>query len=487
MAIDAAIAMNRFGLGAKAQQSVPAKPRQWLLDQLGRFDARPVVIAALPRLPQLTGEFYEYQMESREVRTLRNSETADAAAPLEMIDSQRKGMRRDLRDDYTQAVAARFDAALVSDTDFAERLVHFWSNHFAISVDEQPVIPFAGNYEFDAIRPNILGKFSDLLFASITHPAMLLYLDQAQSVGPGSMVAKRVRKNRNRKIGLNENLAREILELHTLGVRTGYDQSDVTELARALTGLTVPGIGGGQLLERLLGADITPGETLFVEQLHEPGARQIMGRTYAAGGKAQVYAVLSDLAVHPATARHIAAKLAQHFVSDVPPDVLLKRLEENFLKTGGDLASLYQTLVESPEAWPTSWDTGQAKFKSPWEWMVSSLRMVGLESLPDTGPTRAERAAAMFVQLGQPIWRPGSPAGYADQADTWAGGAALMRRVELASEMGRRSAGRLDARQLAPQALPGVLSDNTVEGIARAESPAQGLSLLLVSPEFLRR
>jgi uncharacterized protein (DUF1800 family) len=267
---------------------------------------------------------------------------------------------------------------------------------------------------------------------------MLLYLDQAQSVGPGSMVAKRVRKNRNRKIGLNENLAREILELHTLGARTGYDQSDVTELALALTGLTVPGIGGGRLLERLLGADITPGETLFVEQLHEPGARQIMGRTYAAGGKAQAYAVLSDLAVHPATARHIAAKLAQHFVSDVPPDVLVKRLEENFLKTGGDLASLYQTLVESPEAWPTSWDTGQAKFKSPWEWMVSSLRMVGLESLPDTGPTRTERAAAMFVQLGQPIWRPGSPAGYADQADTWAGGAALMRRVELASEMGRR-------------------------------------------------
>lgn len=487
MTVDTAIAMNRFGLGAKAGQAVPKRPRHWLLDQLERYDARPASIASLPGRAQVAKDYSDYMRGSGEVLKLRASAPEDSSTALKTIEAKRKEERRKLRGYYTGSVTARFNTALASETDFAERLVHFWSNHFAISIDKHSVAPLAGSYEFEAIRPHILGKFSDMLRASVTHPAMLLFLDQARSIGPNSVAVKSRGKNRKRKLGLNENLAREILELYTLGVRTGYDQGDVTELARALTGLTVPARDGGRLLQQLLGDDFPLGDTIFIARLHEPGGRQIMGKTYPEGGQSQVSAIMGDLAVHPATAHHIATKLAQHFVSDTPPPKLVARLEQNFLATGGDLPSLYRVLVESPESWPASWDLPKAKFKSPWEWMVSSLRMMGLESFPAKGASRDARITNIFKQLGQPIWHPGSPAGYPDEADSWAGAAALMRRVELAAEIGRTSAGKMDARVLAPQALPGVISANTSESILRAESPAQGLSLLLVSPEFMRR
>lgn len=487
MTVDAAIAMNRFGLGAKAGQAAPAKPRHWLLDQLGRYDARPATIASLPSRARLAKDYSDHRRAAREFLRLRNSDPDTSSTAFKTMEAERKKERRKLRGNYSAAVTVRFNTALASEADFAERLVHFWSNHFAISIDRSQVVPFAGNYEFEAVRPHVLGNFSDMLTASVAHPAMLLFLDQAQSIGPNSVVAERRGKNRRRKLGLNENLAREVLELYTLGARADYDQNDVTELARALTGLTVPALDGGRMFQRLLGDDFPLGDTKFIAALHEPGARQIMGVTYPAAGRSQLSAILGDLAVHPATARHIATKLAQHFVSDVPPPALVARLEQNFLATGGDLPSLYRVLVESPESWPASWDLTRAKFKSPWDWMVSSMRMVGLESLPEKGNNRPDRVANLFKQLGQPIWHPGSPAGYPDKSDSWAGAAALMRRVELAAEVGRTNSGRFDARSLAPEALPGVLSANTLESIARAESPAQGLSLLLVSPEFLRR
>lgn len=471
MAVETAIALNRFGLGARPDAAPLANAKRWLIEQMAKFDPRPAAISALPPRSELITAIKDLRNENRE-RKAAKAEGADAA------EMQFNEYRKALRDQYVAAVDARLSVALASRQDFAERLVHFWANHFAISIDKIVTVGLAGNFEFDAIRPHIFGRFADLLKAASWHPAMLLYLDQAQSVGPNSILAQRISARRNREIGLNENFAREILELHTLGDRTAFSQADVTEFARAMTGLTVGGLGERRL-QRVLGTDTKPGEGIFVDALHEPGKRMIVGRSYTQNGAEALDAILSDLATHPATARHIATKLARHFVADNPPPTLVQRLEANFLKTGGDLAALYRTLIEAPESWTGS----GAKFKNPWEWTISALRALGVEAIPG----REQAAVALFNQMGQPVWKPGSPKGYGDIAADWAGPAGLMRRVETAGRFAKLAANRVDARKLAPNILPGALSPMTSEHIARAESPEQGLALLLVSPEFLRR
>jgi uncharacterized protein (DUF1800 family) len=467
MSQDIAIAANRFGLGMKPGSLPSADPRKALLREMERFEPRFAALAALPSRANLAAAL-------RDVRMARIDERNAAAEPKTLdAKTERNAYRRAIRDDHADAVDVRLQIAAQSETGFAERLVHFWSNHFAVSIDKIAVVSFAGNYEFEAIRPNIFGKFSDLLTATVYHPAMLLYLDQAQSIGPDSAVAQRVNARRDAGLGLNENLAREILELHTLGDRAAYTQSDVTEFARALTGITVAGLGRGAAQRLIQGS---AGDTVFVDAIHQPGNRTLLGRSYPDKGKAQALAILSDLATHPATARHISTKLARHFVSDVPPPALVARLESNYLKTGGDLSSLYRVLIDAKE----SWQPQQGKFKSPWEWVVSSMRALNITSLPG-------KAVSLFTLMGQPIWKPGAPKGFGDMVSDWAGPAALMRRVEIAGRLAGRAAGRIDARALAETILPGIVSKTTAEHIARAKSPEQGLSLLLVAPEFLRR
>lgn len=479
------LALNRFGLGARANQKISGSAESHLRRQLDKFDPRPTEIAALPSLPQLADHYRRFQGETRAFREAKRNRSAGNAQ--EQAAQKKKLARKGLQVKYIDAVNARLSAARQTENDFAERLVHFWANHFAISIDKPIVILVAGNYEFDAIRPHIMGKFSDLLLNAVNHTGMLLYLDQAQSIGPGSALAQDINKRRKRKFGLNENLAREILELHTLGVRSGYSQNDIKELARALTGWTVSGLGR-KALARITEQHGEFGMPVFADALHEPGRRQIMGRTYPAGGKEQAIAVLSNLATHPATARHIATKLARHFTSDNPPPSLVSRLEADFLKSGGDLASLYHTLIASPEAWlqqvsPGKMAADQLKFKSPWDWIVSMERAMGKSLFAN----RKNGAVGVFRQLAQPVWRPESPAGYADTTRQWAGGAALLRRFEMARLIARQSDSDIDARALAKQILPGVLSANTAESIARAESPMQGAALLFMSPEFMRR
>ena len=386
-------------------------------------------------------------------------------------EGQRSGVReaylREGSREYQAAVGARTTSALQTSTPFVERLVHFWSNHFAVSVDKLLIVGLAGSFEADAIRPNVLGRFEDLLLAVVRHPAMLLYLDQAQSIGPQSPAGLRAQE-RQRRRGLNENLAREILELHTLGVRSGYTQEDVTELARALTGWTLPGDAVGSSAAATF---------RFVPALHEPGARTVLGRTYAEDGEQQARGILRDLVTAPATARHIAAKLARHFVADEPPPALVQRLADTFARTGGDLPSVYRALVQSPEAWQAA----AAKFKSPWDWAISGLRALGRREMAPM------EAANLMNQLGQPVWRPGSPAGYGDVAGAWAAPNALLRRVEVAHRIAAQAGDSVDARALAPRVLPGGLSQTTAGAIARAESGSTALALLLICPEFLRR
>lgn len=453
----AAIALNRFGLGARDDEPPPADPKAWLLAQFDRYEPKPAAWAPMPDAQSLAGSLAAARQKA--------ASGADEAAKL----AARQMVRTEVRDAYREAVDARVQSALTSRAPFVERLVHFWSNHFAISTEKPQVAALAGAFEAEAIRPYVLGRFDDMLLAVERHPAMQVFLDQVRSVGPDSVAAMRADlRDPQHKRGLNENLAREIMELHTLGVRTGYTQEDVTEFARALTGWSIVGPKGDG------GA---PGSFVFRPRLHEPGERTVMGRRYGQADEAQALAVLHDLGAAPATAHHIATKLARHFAGDDPSPALVARLARAFQTSGGDLPTVYRALVASPEPWASA----PVKFKTPWDWTISALRGLGARELDGV------KAAPLLVQLGQPVWRPGSPAGYDDLAASWAAPDALLRRVELAQRIAARVGDRVDARTLGPVLTAGSLSAATALAVARAESAQTALALLLVSPDFQRR
>ena len=456
----AAIAVNRFGLGARPDESPPVNPKGWLLGQFELYQAAPAAWGNQPGTAALATELLEQQRELR---------MADADAKQ----AARKNLGRETRDTYRAAVNARVASALTTPAPFVERLVHFWANHFALSTEKIPVATLAGAFEVEAIRPHVLGRFDDMLLAVETHPAMQIYLDQARSVGPNSLAALRAaQRNPDHPRGLNENLAREIMELHTLGARSGYTQADVTEFARALTGWSIEGMGGGQA------GSGGAGNFVFRQQLHEPGERIVLGRRYDQPGQDQAGAVLRDFAAAPATAQHISEKLARHFVGDTPPPALVERLSSVFIGSNGDLPSVYRALIEAPQAWTPN----PVKFKTPWDWTLSSMRGLGWQ---DVGKIQC---AQMLTQLGQPTWRPGSPAGYDDIAASWAAPDALVRRVELAQRFAAQVGDGHDPQLLGRTLLGGgALSAPTSEAVSEADNPTTAIALLLVSPDFQRR
>ena len=477
----AAVAANRFGLGARPGElgRMADDPRGALRAQLQ--GGAPVIhnvalldtATVLSRAAQLRSERREHRRadaaESAETTTSFGS-TSSSATVLPEAAQKLSALFRGV---YIDEGAARMRAAVLSEHSFVERLVHFWSNHFAVSVDKLAVLGVAGAFEREAIRPHVLGSFQELLMAVEQHPAMLLYLDNYQSVGPNSTLANyrsRQADSRKPKLGINENLAREILELHTLGVDGGYSQADVTEFAKVITGWS---IGGGE--GRLRGG--APGEFYFRDGLHEPGVRHLLGKRYDDAGMAQGVAVLRDLAQSPATARHVSAKLARHFIADDPPPAAIDRLSKVFLSTGGDLPSVYRALIELPEAWTEP----LAKFKSPSDYIYSTYRALELP-VPE-GP----KALAPFELLGQRVFSPGSPAGWPDRSADWDGSSAIMKRLEWADQVGQRVGSLINITQRAPQTLGAVASEHSRTAIARAESGAQALTLLLACPEFMRR
>ncbi|MBT8421988.1 MAG: DUF1800 domain-containing protein, partial [Gammaproteobacteria bacterium] len=402
----AVIANNRFGLGASPGELAPVakRPAAWLLDQL----------QGPHRLPPEIKRLRDSASVLVEVQDLRRSQRKMQRSGAEIDPVEKYG--RIVRGHYVQQSAARYATAISTDTPFHERLVHFWSNHFAISADKQPLPAIAGLFEHEAIRPNVTGKFADLLIAAEQHPAMILYLDNQRSIGPNSKLALRANRRQNRQeFGLNENLAREILELHTLGVDGGYSQQDVTTFAKVITGWS---IGGAN--ERGRFADGEPGKFEFREIIHEPGRQTLLGNKYAAAGVEQGETVLRDLAVHPSTARFLATKLARHFVTDDPPDALIRKLTEAHLGSGGDLSVVYEALISADEAWEHT----HGKYKSPHDFVISTLR--AFNHVPD----RPQFIVAALDLLGQTPYRPGSPEGWPDTALQWGGADALYKRIE---------------------------------------------------------
>jgi uncharacterized protein (DUF1800 family) len=435
-------ALNRFGLGARiGEASRIGDPRDWLRAQL----------AGGP--PAVEG-------------TTSAADAADAIRRLRAAGQDDTGARREARRRIVAIALADQRAALTarvaSERPFAERLVAFWSNHLCVSTAAKiPVAALAGGYERDVIRPHVLGRFEDMVLASARHAAMLLYLDNAQSIGPASRAGRMARGRQQR--GLNENYARELLELHTLGVNGGYAQADVTELARLLTGWTVGGMGprgGGAATFQ------------FQPALHEPGNKQVVGARYGEGPGEGERAIRA-LCRHPSTATHVATKLVAHFVSDEPPAAAVARVARVFRETEGNLGRVAASLVDSPEAW----DERAQKFRTPQDWLVAALRAFGAREVPDT-------VIGTLRQLRHPLWAPASPKGFGDTRAEWADPDSLMNRAELARSIGRRVARGVDPVALVETTSAGA--DDPVRAmVADRGIPAEErVALAIAGPAF---
>jgi uncharacterized protein (DUF1800 family) len=470
----AAIATNRFGLGARPGEIAASSedPRGWLEAQL---KGAPPLISdpALESTATMVATIDKVRAQNRLLRA-RNPSTAErdnaAGANQAVLDAVVK-LGEIYRPAYVGEVTARLRLAAATQRPFLERITQFWSNHFAVSVDKAIVLGVAGSYEREAIRPNVLGSFANLLLAVERHPAMLLYLDNFRSVGPDSMLAGRTQERVGKTLGINENLAREIMELHTLGVNGGYTQADVTAFAKVITGWSIGAAGRG------LNGGGDPGEFFFRTNIHEPGAQTVLGRRYAQGGEGQGESVLLDLARNPATAQHLATQLTRHFIADDPPPDVVSRLARVFTRTEGDLLQVYRALIAEEAAWSQP----LTKFKTPNDYVISAWRALDLP-IDD-----ARKVPAIFTNLGQRVWSPNSPAGWPDRSADWDGASGLMQRLRWADQVGQSSGASVNAVQLAPQILGATLGDKTRVALTRAASAAQAVTLLLASPEFMRR
>jgi uncharacterized protein (DUF1800 family) len=459
--------------------------------------------------------FLPAQMERRRTQQQPASQPAETAtdkrdmrtpAQLELMQGQRRVM--------TDLAQQKILRAVYSDRQLNEVMVDFWFNHFNVFAGKGQTRNYLTEYERDAIRPHVLGKFRDLLGATAESPAMLFFLDNWQSAAPEGAPTSASNDRRNERVnprrpfgrpgqigvpprrrtiadlpptaqnrrprGLNENYARELMELHTLGVDGGYTQKDVQEVARAFTGWTIanPRQGGG---------------FAFEPRMHDDGEKTVLGhKIKAGGGRHDGEQVLDILATHPSTARFIATKLARRFVADQPPQALVDRAAERFRETKGDIREVVRAIVTSPEFFAD--DTYRAKVKTPFEFVASAVRATSADS------TNAMPLVQAMRELGMPPYQCQPPTGYADRADAWVNTGALLGRMNFAVALtdGRLRGLRAPASLLnAPtetarntitdQVLAGDLSSSTRTTVEKASRPSQAVALLLGSPEFQRR
>lgn len=430
---DAVTALCRFGLGGRPGDlaTVRSDPRGWLIEQLDA--AAPASGEKLPSSAEL----------SRRLTAMK-----DESGP--------EDMRKVRREHYNVEVTRRLTDAVASTQPFRERLVGFFSNHLTVSIERGIIVGIVGAFEREVVRPHVFGRYVDMLTAAALHPAMLLYLDNVRSMGPRSLWGSRRGK------GLNENLAREVLELHTLGVDGGYSQRDVESLAAILTGWSV---------------DRDTGRVVLRLEAHEPGVKTLMGTDYdGLEAENEVKMALEELARHPSTARHLATKLVRHFVADDPPEGAVDELAALWVRTDGDLGAVARWLVDTDHAWSQP----LSKIKSPWDYVVSAGRALGLEA-------EAARGTRSLNWLGQQTWAAPSPAGWPDEAEAWVAPALLLRRIEFAHGVGRVIGTRLDPVQRALDIHGTTLSPSTRDALARTGRGPMAVAMWLSSPDFQRR
>lgn len=514
--LDAALALWRFGLGAQEGSIATIKddPRDLLLQEVTEQAVPHPVGGSLRSTQDLLVSLYEFQAEEKAERerplnaatnAAAQAMTAGAAKPAGMPADMNGGAMGGMGGQNSMGgqsgmngmgstmngpmpapgTAAKPDVPpskrpylpqqiLLAEVDarfngtihqpligFGERLAMFWANHFAIATSKGGEVHIAaGAFEREAIRPNIFGRFEDLLLAVETHPAMLVFLDNRQSIGPNSPA------NKNGKRGLNENLAREIMELHTLGVGTGYSQGDVTSLAKIITGWAV------YRDEKRPGPQ---GAFTFNANAHEPGDHDVMGITYAEGGVEQGRSVLRDLARHPATAKHLAFKLARHFVADDPPPALVAKMTAAYTKSQGNLSAVYRAMLTADEAW----EPQLKKMRPPLQYITALLRSTGIKPKP-------QQIVSTLKALGQPFWDPSGPNGFSDVTDGWASSEGLATRIDAANLFAHQAPGSFDPRKFVGDRLGPLLTADTLQAVSRAETRPQGLSIAFLSPEFQR-
>ena len=490
-------ALNRLAFGARPGDIARIKAMglaTWIDRQLdpGRI-ADPEMEARLARLTTLTLDTETLAQDSRAMRQERQRRQREAGQngqppePRMMTPEMQRP-----RQVFAEMAEAKLLRAVYSERQLEEVLVDFWFNHFNVFARKGRIGVYIGEYEREAIRPRVLGSFRDLLGATAKSPAMLFYLDNWMSVDPEA--ASRIEANRSRlrarrarppdqrpptrARGLNENYARELLELHTLGVDGGYTQQDVVAVARAFTGWTIGSPSGGGFR--------------FAAAMHDPGEKKILGHTLPAGGGIEDGERVLDLvANHPSTARHIAFKLAQRFVSDTPPPGVVDRAAATFQRTKGDLRAVVRTIVTSPEFFAA--DAYRAKVKTPFEFVASTLRATDAEVQSALGAVRALQGLGMPPYLCQP------PTGYDETAETWVSSGALVNRMNFALAVaggelrgiqlpGVAVGGADRARdRIVHDALAGDVSKATMETIVKATSVEQTIALAIGSPEFQRQ
>jgi uncharacterized protein (DUF1800 family) len=482
------IASMRFGFGRSATTPEIANADQLIAELQTAAGAPPLF---MPSVEAYRSQALEAAAEMGDLqRAAKNDPTQRAAV---------RDYRRTLVQAGRKTLSQRLLQPVVSPNAFYERLVAFWFDHFSVSTGKNlmtaAMVPL---FEAEAIRPNVAGDFVTLLTAAVTHPAMLFYLDQATSVGPDSLAVADGKGKR----GINENLGREMIELHTLGAHSGYTQTDVRQAAMVLTGLTV---------------DRKAMEAVYRPRLAQPGDFTVLDRDY--GGKKRQMAdttnLLADLAADPRTRHHICLKLASHFVADDPPQSLVGDMEAAWTKSDGDLSEVYRVLLSHPD----QLNAPLTKAKRPFEFVVSGLRALDVASSPlmagmidgdgaeemgghsmsmadppeatDKDVKRRRRLRNLTVsalnRMGQPIWNPPSPAGFGDRAEEWINASQLTERIAWCRNAVQLFGADRDPRAFVDAVLADAAGDNTRKVVSQAPSRPYGLTLVLASPEFNRR
>lgn len=460
MRFDPILAEIRFGCGLSPLHA----PAQSVDEMMRRLRAADKAAKTFP-IP----DFDDLRPRLIELAKLRRQRKSDSESERMEARDQTRSIRKEFVAKRHEWLAYTLGRRAFTEDGFRERLMFFWADHFTARGDGAINRRAVPAYWEEAIRPNLLGSFRDMLIAAATHPMMLMFLNQNRSFGPNSKAAK----NRNKMVGLNENLAREVMELHTLGAGGPYTQDDVRQLAELFTGLSFQPRKG----------------FFFRKKLAEPGSEHILGKYY--GGDpallAHVYEALTDLARHPATARHIAWKLAVHFVSDKPDPRLIEAMAQRFLETDGNLEEVYRTLLSHPAAWSPE----LSNVKQPIEYISSAMRALAI-SPKQIKKMRTKRVRQYLMLpmefMGQDWNNPIGPDGWAEEDGNWVTPQGMAARMQWALVAPQVLKGKLpDPREFVHTALGDTVPEAVTFAARAAESRWEGVALVLASPSFQRR